>query len=226
MTRIETQLESLFASLAEQVKLPLVQIRHAAETGQTDIIDTTAQAALRLIDGYLLSVRLQQQGQLQLEPVSVSSLLYDVADELRPFAKLHNCEIELAVAGRYEPVMAEKQVLKAALLALGYGFIGATSVEGKQRPVIHLAVRRRGGGMTTGVYSAGDGIHANLLKQARRLAGRAHQTLPGFTSESGAGVLIADRLLAQQGTAMHVSRMYGLQGLATTLSPSRQLSLV
>lgn len=231
MSRDEAQLDSLFASLAEQVKLPLIQIRHAAElsgtqSDQTDVIDATAQAALRLIDGYLLSVRLQQEGALNLEPVSVSSLLYDTADELNGYAALHGCEIELAIGGKYEPVMAERRVLKAALLSLGYGFIGAAGTQESGRRTIKLSARRQNGQIAAGIYGANEGISADLIKRARLIAGRAHQALPGFSSDSGAGVLIADRLLAKLETNMRPSRMGEFRGLAAVFSPSRQLSLV
>ena len=96
----------LFSSLAEQVKLPFVQIAHAAEIQKLHpnkktledlqkTIAVTSAAALQLIDGYLLHIRLQQQAELTLEPVSISSLLYDTAQKLDAFAKAHDCELRL-----------------------------------------------------------------------------------------------------------------------------------
>lgn len=230
--RRDIQTDPMFASLAEQVKLPLVQIRHAVEllgqdAGQAaKLIDTTALATLRLIDGYLLSVRLQQEGQLQLEPVSVSSLLYDTAEQLKDYAALHHCDIDLVIGGRYEPVMAERRALQAALLALGYGFVGASAATARKRQTLKLVVRRRGGGLSAGVYGRDMIIPKGLLKQARQLQGHRHQALPDFASDSGAGVLIADRLLAQLGSTMQPAKMQGSYGLAALLTPSRQLSLV
>lgn len=226
MAHSETQTDLLFASLAEQIKLPLVQIRHAAEGldgVQAETIDVTAQAALRLIDGYLLSAASQEQ--LQLAPVPVSSLLYDTAEVLRDYASLHDCEIELDVAGRYEPVMSERKILQTALISLGYGFISAMPAE-KGRKSIKLSVRRRGNNIITGVYAANNSLHSSLLKRARALQGKSHQPLAGFASDNGAGVLIADRLIKKLGSDMRVSKAGGLYGLAASLEPSRQLSLV
>ncbi len=230
MARDEAQEDLLFSVLADQVKLPLTQIRYATSTLpdslQAEIIDATALAGLRLIDSYMLSMQLQRENQLQLEPVPISSLLYDTADQLREYAALHNCDIELGIAGKYEPVMAQRDALQAALLSLGYGFIGASDGSEGSRKLIRLAVQKRAGGITAGVYSSNEGLSSSLIKTAGKLAGKAHQTLPGFTSEAGAGILIAGRLLSQLNTTMRVARSGGMQGLAATLVPSHQLTLV
>lgn len=232
MAHRDIHTDPLFANLAEQVKLPLVQIRHAVElpgispTETAKFIDTTAQATLRLIDGYLLSVHMQQEGQLQLEPVSVSSLLYDTAEQLKDYAALHHCDIDLVVAGRYEPVMAERQTLQAALLALGYGFVGAASANARRRQTIQLIVRRHPDGLSAGVYGRDMDMPKTLLKQVRQLQGHRHQALPDFSSDSGAGILIADRLLSLLGSTMRPAKLHGSFGLVAPLMPSRQLSLI
>jgi len=42
-------------------------------------------------------------------------------------AKQYQCKLELHLSGRYEPVMANKAGLEAALTSLGYVFIEAQS---------------------------------------------------------------------------------------------------
>ena len=80
--------QELLLSIAEQIKLPLLQIARQAEIARLtslpnlDDIQTTADNALRLIDNYLLSVRLScEQELLAMESVSVSSVLYDAGHE-------------------------------------------------------------------------------------------------------------------------------------------------
>ena len=72
----------LMRALAEELKLPLMQISRSAELGQLDsgnnlqIIETTASNALRLLDGYILTTQLMgEQQQLEIEPVSVTAVL-------------------------------------------------------------------------------------------------------------------------------------------------------
>lgn len=222
-------------TLAEQVKLPLTQIMHAAELldgGEAEdphrqTIALASQSALRLIDGYLLSVELQREGQLNLEPVPISSLLYDTAEALQPAARAHGCEIELDVAGKYVPVMSHAGALSAALMNIGYSFIEAVSTAPKQpQRIIRLAVRRVPGGISAGVFAARPELTGDLLKRARLLHGRSHQPMAEFVSDAAAGIFVADQLLAHLESPMRVARMRGLNGLTATFIPSRQLSLV
>lgn len=228
----ESQSHDLFLSLAEQVKLPLVQILHAAEMLDTSqpnaqTITLASQSALRLLDGYLLAVRLQRESQLEFGPVSVSSLLYDAAQILRPVARAHDCEVELHVGGRYAPVMSHGPALRAALTSIGQTCIEAVSTASKSsQRIIRLAVRRVPGGISAGVFVARPELTAELLQRARRLNGQSHQPMADFVSDSAAGIFVADQLLGQLQAPMRVARMQGLNGLATTLPLSRQLSLV
>lgn len=228
--------ELLFTTLAEQVKLPFVQVKHAAELLKAypskeelehllETITVTSSSALKMIDGYLLSVHLQTEPKLPLEPVSLGSVVYDAAQSLSDFAKAHDCKVELQVTGKFEPVMARREVVQWALESLGVSFIEAASRPDSVNTVT-LAVRRTAGGITTGVYSSVAHVNANILKQARVLKGLARQPLNEFSAGSGAGVFVADALFEYLDTQMRVSRFQSLEGLAATLIPSRQLSLV
>ncbi|CAN5385521.1 hypothetical protein BH10PAT3_BH10PAT3_5130 [soil metagenome] len=226
----------LFTSLAEQVKLPFVQIAHAAELsrlhpGKDELeqlfktISLTSEAAMKLIDGYLLSVQLQQKPGLPLEPVSLGSVLYDTAHQLDAYAKAHDCTLELHVQGKYGPVMARPEVVRTAIESLGYSFIEAAGRKGASTRIM-LAARKTAGGMSAGVFSDTDRLSSSLFKQAKVLKGLARQPLGEFSAGSGAGVFVADALFAWLDSQMRVARFQALQGLAATLIPSRQLSLV
>lgn len=231
--------DHLFLNLAEQVKMPFVQIAYAAEllTGaQNDIAESerlrrtialSSQNALRLIDGYLLSVSLQQASQLDLEPVSISSILYDSAQDLQAYANALGCELRLNLGGKYQPVMTHRAALRSALVALGYSFIeAATNHEADQKPVVSLGLRRNAAGISAGVYSNNTSLTPALLQSARKLHGQVHQPLMNFDSTNASGVFIADALLGYLQTPLKVAKQGGLHGLAATLMPSGQLSLV
>lgn len=228
--------ELLFRSLAEQVKLPFIQITHAAELSRQkpdpaglkqlfETISLTSSAALRLIDGYLLSVQLQREPQLPLEPISLGSVLYDTAHVLDGYAKAHDCEIDLQISGKYEPVMARREILQAALISLGYSFIEA-SVPNKTRSRITIVVRKNAHGINTGIFSATEGLSGSLFKQAKLLKGLVRQPMGGFSTGSGAGVFVADSLFSYLESPLKSGRFRSQQGLSATLAPSRQLSFV
>lgn len=229
--------DKLYINLAEQLKLPFVTILHAAQSmeGVADAaqiertisdIALSAEAALRLIDGYVLSAELQRLSELEMEPVSISSLLYDTAESLSGYAKAHGCALKLEVGGKFTPVMANKRAVAAALTSLGYSFIEAAMQTDDSKPVVKLAVRKNQNGISAGVFSNNQGLSSMLLNQARHLNGRARQPLAAFDSGTSAGVFIADALFNGLDTRLKVARSGSLQGLAATLLPSRQLNLV
>lgn len=229
----EQDVERLFACLAEQVKLPFLQVAQAAELlgsspgndkkNQQTIQEVSA-AAIQLIDGFLLQVRLQQEARLNLEPVSVSSVMYDTAELLSRYAKLNNCELRLDISGKYGPVMAHASGLKAALANIGYSLIDAAEAGKKQ--IVTLGVRKNSSGISAGVYTDGVDLTPGILKQARSMKGFVHQPLASFASSNAAGIFVADGLMTSLGAPLKVSRLHGTTGLAATFLPSRQLSLV
>src|SRR4051794_1206920 len=104
------QSERLFLSLAEQMKLPLLQIVRQAELGvltndgmeQLARVQVNADVALKLVDGYLLSMRLaaEEHSVIEQESISISSVLYDTAQQLHPIAKLYGVDLELSLDGK------------------------------------------------------------------------------------------------------------------------------
>jgi hypothetical protein len=216
--------EQLFLSLAEQMKVPLLQIARQAEAGallgnSADAlteVHTQADIALKLVDGYMLSMRLasRENDPLAVGPVSVSSMLYDTAQQLTPIAKMYGVELEVEMAGKYGPVEAHQQGVKAALVSLGYALIEALPAGGSNKQLrLQLAAHRCRYGISTGLYG-------NLLH------GTARQPLPGMTHSGGAGVFVADAILQALGSHLRISHYHNRTGLGTVLQPNPQLQLV
>lgn len=227
----ETQ-ERLLRALAEQLKLPLLQIARNAElaqatrdTGSYADISYTADMALRLIDSYLLSVELQAQPSLQLEPVSVSAALQDTAHALSQLARQYDTDLVIDIKGRYQPVMAHRSSLESALTSLGYAFIESTAAD-EQRHKVILGAHQSSKGLVVGAYGNQPKISSSALARSIALFGSAKQALPQLSGSAGAGVFIAHSLLRSINAPLHVSRHNTLSGVAATLSPSHQLSLV
>ena len=226
-----TDQERLLRALAEQLKIPLIQIARQAELAndKPDVttlgsISYTADMALRLIDSYLLSVQLQALPSLELEPVSVSAVLQDTAHSLNKLAKQYDCNLEVHLKGKYQPVMAHYQTLEAAYASLGYAFIESASAAAGQ--TIVLGAHTSPNGLVAGVYANRPGITADALRRGLALYGTARQGMPTLSSSSSAGVFVAHSLLSTIEAPLHSSRHNKLSGLAATLLPSRQLALV
>ena len=229
----------LLLSVAEQLKVPLTTIARRAElgqlTGQVELVDAAliraqADAAIQLVDSYLLGLQLlREQTQLELEPVSVSSTLVDTAHNLEGLARQYGVQVELAVAGKYTPVMANARGLRAALLSLGFALIEAQAAQavpasGPRR--ITLATHRTAQGIVAGLYGDYDGLSTEAWRNALKLFGRAAQPLTSVTAGSGAGLFVADAILRSMSSGLRVGHFQHQNGLAATLQPSQQLQFV
>jgi hypothetical protein len=230
--------QQLLMSVAEQIKLPLLQIARQAELGQLtgathgpqlSQIQTTADSALSLIDNYVLAVRLNLEAHAQaldLEPVSVSSVLYDVGHQLSRYATNYGVNLELHIAGRYGTVMAHRAGLEAALVSLGLSLIEALPAQESPQLKLQLATHRCRYGVVAGLYTDTEGLTSDALRQGQRLHGQSRQPLLNLSHTAGAGVFVADSLLRAMNLQLKVSRHHRLYGLGAVLQPNHQLQLV
>ncbi len=221
-------------SIAEQMKLPLVQIARQTELAELGInpdlnqIRSIAENGLRLLDGYSLGLQLSNQGMYELAPeaVSIASILYDAIQQLDSFARLYNVELKLNISGKYGPVLAHRQGLQSAIVGLASAFIEALPSHEEERSFLQLATHRCRYGIVAGVYANIPTLSSETLRQGRRLYGLSRQPLVGVSHSSGSGIFVADAIFKAMNLKMHVSRHQNLYGLGVVLHPSPQLSLV
>jgi hypothetical protein len=227
--------DQLLLSVAEQLKLPLLQIARSAELGQlqkegADLasIQTTADMAVQLLDSYLFGARLALESdyRLNMEPVSVSSVLYDTGQQLAAMAKLYGVELKLDVDGRFAPVLANRQGLQSALTSLGYALIEALPSLNAQKLTLSLAVHNSRYGVVAGLYSDVEQLTTEALRQGRKLHGHIRQPLATLSPSSGAGVFVADAILQAMDSQLRPTRHRNLYGLGAVLRPTPQLQLV
>ena len=227
--------EQLLLAIAEELKLPLLQIARRAElsilqstTDELKEIQTTADMAIRLLDNYLFGARLalEEEYRLQMEPVSISSVLYDTGQQLDSLAKLYGVDLQLSLSGKFGPVMANRHGLQSALVSLGYSLIEALPNLGSQKFHLQLAAHRCRYGIVTGLYSEKEQLTAEALRQGRKLSGHARQPLVTLTHSGGAGVFVADAIFQAMDIELKPSRHHNLYGLGAILQPNPQIQLV
>jgi hypothetical protein len=227
--------QELLLSLAEQLKLPLLQIARRAELGSLlpspetlPSIQTVADSALKLVDSYVLGVQLatQETGLFEAEAVSISSVLYDAAAELTPLARAYDVAIDLRVDGKYGPVTANRRGLQAALVSLGFALIEALPAHDAPQLRLQLSAHRCRYGIVAGMYSEVQSLTTDALRQGRLLYGKARQPMTGVSPGSAAGVFVADALLHGMDSELMVSKHRKLYGLGAILQPNPQMQLV
>lgn len=225
--------QQLLLSVAEELKLPLLQIARQAELvrlgGAADLstIQATADGALNLLDNYALGVRLAlRPEELAPESVSVSSVLYDAGQQLETLAKSYGVELELNIAGRFGPVLAHRAGLQAALVSLGSSLIEALPAQENPQLKLQLATHRCRYGIVAGLYAETPGLTNEALQRGRALAGLSRQPLLNLTHASGAGIFVADSILRAMNLRLRASRHHRLYGLGAVLQPNYQMQLV
>ncbi len=223
----------LLLNVAEEIKLPLLQIARAAEqaqlTGQdlNQPIKTSSESALKLLDSYVLGLKLAtSQQELNLETVSLSSILYDSAHELYASAKNYGVALELSLEGRHSPVQTNPEALKAAMISLGMALIEALPAQETTQLKLVMASHPCRYGQVAGIYADREQITKEALKQGQTLKGVSAQPFVKTSHTSSAGVFIADNILKSLKLNLISSRHHKLHGLGTVLQPNKQLALV
>lgn len=221
--------ERLLRALADHLKTPLLQIARQAElkvsTNLTlESISSIAEMSLRFIDGFLLNAEHRKQTSLNLEPVSVSAVLYDTAQALEPLARQYECELEVQLSGKYGPVIADEKSLRAAFTLLGYSLLAGRAHQAPHRLI--LAAHRSNQGLVAGLFDNQPGLSTDMFKRGKALYGHARQAMPAVGAGAAAGIFIADSLLKNMESPLHLARHSMMNGLAATLVQSKQLQLV
>lgn len=220
--------DSFFTALADQLKVPLLQIARLSELrNPTNLsrISVISEHALRLVDAYVQS-REQIQTTLLLEPINTSAVLYDVAHTLEPFAKQADYHVEIDVRGRSVPIMAHHESLKTMLTLLGASLIEAGAEEEHVSRHLILGTHRSTKGTVVGAFSSQVELSQNALQLTRELHGRASQAAPSLGQAGGAALAIADRLSEQMAAPLRAYRHRSLTGIGSLLLPSHQLKLI
>lgn len=222
--------QELLLNVAEELKLPLLQIARQAElAGKADLatIQASADTALKLLDNYVLGVGLAMQPRpLDMEAVSVSSVLYDTGHELDSLAKSYGVDLQLGITGRFTPVTANRQGLQAALVSLGAGLIEALPAQESPRLKLTMATHRSRYGIVAGLYADTKQLSKEALERGRKLQHTSRQPMVNISHSSAAGVFVADTILKAMGLHLIASRHHRLYGLGTVMQSNNQLHLV
>jgi len=116
--------------------------------------------------------------------------------------------------------------LQSALITLGCSLIEALPANGTGRQRLQLATHRTKDGIVAGVYGELEGLTPGAFERSKQLQGRVRQPLVGTLPGSGAGVFVAEAILAAMASRLRVGRYQKLPGFAVTLPASEQLQFV
>lgn len=222
--------QKILRNIAEDLKAPLLQILNEISllkmtaTGDVSKVAIIADAAIRLVDSYVLSTKINNgQQQLGFEPVSAGAIMQDIAKYYAKFANLRGCDLRVKSSSRNNLIMAHREVLSAALTSITYGMMSSSRGES---PSLELTVRTVNDGIEIGAMSNAVDFSAGSLSRLRSLKGNARQLAPELIYGSSSGIAIADTLLEAMHAPLRVMRRGGKTGLFAVFVPSQQLTLV
>lgn len=218
-------------SLVRELKRSLVLIARQAELDKVrpkeknlQSIQQTAENTLKLIDSYLLMAQSEYGQQLlPVESFGVGSVIYSVAEEIRPAAKKDNIDIVLNVNDAL--VMANPKGLEAAIWCLS-DMVLAQTLSKKNNHVIEINTKRSAKDVKISVLSRSMNVKNSDLQKARKNLGKIHMALSSSSSESGVRLAIASLLGESLGTRLKAVRSNTAQGIGFDLALSKQLQLV
>ena len=219
----------LLQKVADNIKLPLIQILHQAQLGkinnQADLnqIEDVANFTLKMIDNYILGLKTDND-KFDLEPLSLSSVLYDSAKELEKLASHYGVKLEVSLNNSFGPVLSNRLALEGFLMSVGWSMI--ESVSSTQNKTVTLATHKCRYGVVAGVYANDVNLNKSTLKQGTKLLDSAKRSMPEFSHTSGSGIFVAEKLLNNLDMKLLVSKHHNLRGIGTLMNTSKQLQLV
>ncbi len=217
-------------SLVRELKRSLVLIARQAELNKfrpaeknLPPIQETAEKTLKLIDSYLLMAQSEYGQQLlPVETFGIGSVIYSVAEEIRPMAEKDNIDIVLNVNDAL--VMANPKGLKTAIWCLSDMVLAQTSSEDSSG-VMEINTKKSADNVKVSVLSKSMKVKNSDLQKARENLGKTHMALSSSSSESGVRLAIASLLGESLGTRLKAVKSNNTQGIGFDLSLSSQLQL-
>lgn len=226
----------LLKSIAEELRLPLIQISRLAELNlqnqkidQKDIkkMESSADLAIQLLESFILGVEYSdRQIEIELSPITIGAVLNDVAHQVNKLATANNYDIELSVKSAH-PVMGNYEAIKMAYLNIAHTIItGSTRHENNRRSSLVFAVYNRGPKNMAGIYSNNLDINKNVWERSINNFEKSRQKMPEFSHINGSGFFVASSILEAMSLELGPSKFHGDKGLAAGFPLSQQLQLV
>jgi len=228
----------LFLNLIQNLQRSMINIigqvdllKISQDNQDLDAIKNLAINSNHLIESYGLVIRLlQDQAEISLETVSLSSVLFNVVENLKLVAENYKVNLIFNSEGKFYPVLADRFVLESSLTSLGISLIEALPALLNKEPQqisLFAAIHRSKYGLVVGLYFDDQPTFSRqLISKNQIILRRANQPLPLFSYNAASGIFLAKSMLNLMNLDLTSSKHHGLYGLGLVIPPIRQLSLI
>ena len=211
-------------ALADALRTPLLRL-HLNSQGVQDpqILQTITEHALRDIEAFMTTFAHAKSAQLQIEPISLGSILVDTSVKLNPYAKVNEISLHVDDRSKHQLVLGN-----ARLLSQGLEMITRTLCDFARDhpdPIVIMRADTRHGYPRLGVYRNDIDLTAHDVALAKKLIGGARVNAGLFQQLGALRMVIVGRLLEPMGLTLRSAKSAGNRGLALQLIPSTQVGL-
>ncbi len=211
-------------ALADALRTPLLRL-HLNSQGVQDpqVLQTITEHALRDIEAFMTTFSQAKSAQLQIEPISLGSILVDTSVKLNPYAKVNEISLHVDDRSKHQLVLGN-----ARLLSQGLEMITRTLCDfasDHPDPVVTMRADTRHGYPRLGVYRNDIDLTAHDVALAKKLIGGARVNAGLFQQLGALRMVIVGRLLEPMGLTLRSAKSSGNKGLALQLLPSSQVGL-
>ena len=190
---------SVVAYLAAALRDPNGDLTPAQTANYLERISLATERMNRLVEGFTQAYRLGSDGNqlslLGLEPVNISQISQEVAQELQPLARQLDQTIELKVHSRSNLVVANRQMLSSVMINL----MDNALKHNEPGTDVHVNISQHGNYIRAGVQDNGANVTRHDLLRLRGRFGKELQPLSGRSHSSGLGLYIASQLTRAMG---------------------------
>jgi len=211
-------------ALADALRTPLLRLHLNSQSVQDPkVLQTITEHALRDIDAFMTTYSEAKGAQLQIEPISLGSILLDTSQKLQSYSQVTHTTLQVDDHSKHQLVLGNSK-----LLSLGLEMITKTLcdfVSDYPDPVVTMRADTRHGYPRLGVYRNDIELTAHDVQLAKRLIGGAKVNAGLFQQLGALRIVIAGRLLEPLGLSLRSAKSAGNRGLALQLLPSSQVGL-
>ncbi len=213
--------QSMFASLVNELRTPLVELALLAEQSGIKEMSLVSWHTLALYESYLLLQELSHNGSVDLLPGSLAAETTDTINLIQPLANMYGVSIDYKKYNSLRPVAINRRVYKRATACMLYSII--TSMQNIQSSSMRISVR---GGTRPKLHIFSP--HLQILQEdisavaQGGLQARPASMVDGVMS----GMSIAQALYGLSGSKMRISSNQHGKSIVVELGNSEQLSLM
>lgn len=230
----KSDMQGLLAA-AHELTTPLTVISHIASAlhdgslGKEEdqqawlaYVQLSADRTLRLVQSLTTSYRLQEQLELELQPVNVAQVCDEVLHEITPFAAVQRQTLQADFGSRAQLVVGNRELLHTILFNMIDNALRATPPD----TTVRLRQRRQAETVRIGVHDSGPALKPSDITRLTERLGSHLQPIGARSGSSGLGLYIAQQLATAMGGSIGVGRVAEGARLHLDLLHSAQLRLV